>query len=614
VSVPDNVRVNRRVEAPARVLARPEGNNPAIGALVATPTWPLRALLSQARVALCVVAALTVVWIVLAAKMAELVWLNGVPVADSGVFATIGKAIVHGALPYRDFWDHKPPGIYYIDAFIFGVLSIPPWDFHLIEVPIALAGAAGFYWLARTFAGRAAAAVGTVVFAFFACTPNLSEGSNLTETYLILPIVLAYGLTFRLIRARTSAIQEARAPFAAGRPALALIGFFCAVAVLLKPQTVGDLLLIEVLLAIGLWTRGKRPSMRRPARLAVDLAIPACTAFALCGLVVLYFLARGAGAEMWQQVVVYNQFYASATSIAQAAHNLLGPNPVYLLWGIDSVAALVVGVGLFSRRRLSTFADSRLVSAGLLAWWLLSVVEVSADRQFWAHDFLFSVASSAALITYALTRRSRTDDASWALRLSWDALVVTAAGLLLVVVIASAYETAWFGRLQLGSGRGDAWSLTNTSSTPQRYGLLSIGGLSLSVVGGPANDEQLVAQKIVTLTRPRDAVFVWGAPTAVYLLSGRRAAARFLYFMPVAQVFGNSVDASFDAKPLRHELLVDLSRSKPRVVVVQTTEAMTLQAIPALRDWLAQNYHYIFRLKPGISLHGSDFDFYVRNS
>lgn len=35
---------------------------------------------------------------------------------DEGVFLTIGKGIAHGLLPYRDFFDHKPPAIYFLFA------------------------------------------------------------------------------------------------------------------------------------------------------------------------------------------------------------------------------------------------------------------------------------------------------------------------------------------------------------------------------------------------------------------------------------------------------------------------------------------------------------------
>ncbi len=42
---------------------------------------------------------------------------------DEGVFYTIANGILNGKLPYLDYFDHKPPGIYYLIAFIFQLLG-----------------------------------------------------------------------------------------------------------------------------------------------------------------------------------------------------------------------------------------------------------------------------------------------------------------------------------------------------------------------------------------------------------------------------------------------------------------------------------------------------------
>lgn len=42
---------------------------------------------------------------------------------DEGVFLTIGKFLHYGVLPYRDIFDHKPPGIYFLNYLILGITS-----------------------------------------------------------------------------------------------------------------------------------------------------------------------------------------------------------------------------------------------------------------------------------------------------------------------------------------------------------------------------------------------------------------------------------------------------------------------------------------------------------
>src|SRR5258707_10984694 len=44
--------------------------------------------------------------------------------SDAGTYADIGWALNHGARLYLDVWDNKPPGIYWLSAFLAGHLPI----------------------------------------------------------------------------------------------------------------------------------------------------------------------------------------------------------------------------------------------------------------------------------------------------------------------------------------------------------------------------------------------------------------------------------------------------------------------------------------------------------
>src|SRR5687768_6854726 len=35
---------------------------------------------------------------------------------DQGIYATVGRGVVEGLMPYRDLWDFKPPGIFLVYA------------------------------------------------------------------------------------------------------------------------------------------------------------------------------------------------------------------------------------------------------------------------------------------------------------------------------------------------------------------------------------------------------------------------------------------------------------------------------------------------------------------
>src|SRR5258708_38768094 len=57
------------------------------------------------------------------------------PGRDQGVYLYIGRGILHGGIPYRDFWDHKGPLIYYINALgllLAGKAHLGGW---VLEIP-----------------------------------------------------------------------------------------------------------------------------------------------------------------------------------------------------------------------------------------------------------------------------------------------------------------------------------------------------------------------------------------------------------------------------------------------------------------------------------------------
>jgi hypothetical protein len=109
---------------------------------------------------------------------------GNVPGTDSSVLLTVARGVIHGKLPYVDFFDHKGPLIYFIDAaglFLGGFTGV--W---LIELLFMVASCFFAYKTALFFAGTVPAFLGTL-FSFVALMPFF-EGGNLTEEY-VLPFI-----------------------------------------------------------------------------------------------------------------------------------------------------------------------------------------------------------------------------------------------------------------------------------------------------------------------------------------------------------------------------------------------------------------------------------------
>ena len=84
---------------------------------------------------------------------------------DNAIYATIGQVILEGGVPYRDAWDNKTPGAYYLDALFLGVFGVSQWALWIGELlTIFVAALVMSHLLRRMTRRRLVAAVGSAVF------------------------------------------------------------------------------------------------------------------------------------------------------------------------------------------------------------------------------------------------------------------------------------------------------------------------------------------------------------------------------------------------------------------------------------------------------------------
>jgi len=54
---------------------------------------------------------------------------------DQGLYQAIARQILRGAVPYRDAWDPKPPGVFYTQVAVLAVVSDPWRVCHIGTLP-----------------------------------------------------------------------------------------------------------------------------------------------------------------------------------------------------------------------------------------------------------------------------------------------------------------------------------------------------------------------------------------------------------------------------------------------------------------------------------------------
>jgi 4-amino-4-deoxy-L-arabinose transferase-like glycosyltransferase len=110
-------------------------------------------------------------WIVLATMAVAL--LLAAPVLtyplgrDQGVFATIGRGILNGRVPYVDLWDAKPPAVFYVYAGAIRLFGPTEWAVRVIDLLLFPGMGVALYWLALRLAGRRVGVLAVLAFAAY---------------------------------------------------------------------------------------------------------------------------------------------------------------------------------------------------------------------------------------------------------------------------------------------------------------------------------------------------------------------------------------------------------------------------------------------------------------
>ena len=231
---------------------------------------------------------------------------NRVPSEDEGVFLYVARTIAAGGMPYRDVWDHKPPGVYLLDL----VAGANVWGVFVLQaITLATAIWLSYRALARGGFGPYGAVFGTIAWVVAVPRLFLEDGlqTNFPEFYALPLQFGALGLF---------AEEEARHMPTWRTAALGGLG---AAAAILKPTVLGIWLAIALVLLFTSATSGR---WRDLVRRALYIAVP----FLGVALVVIAWLAiAGALPEAVEQVLRYNAAYSVfATPLGRAEAIALG--------------------------------------------------------------------------------------------------------------------------------------------------------------------------------------------------------------------------------------------------------------------------------------------------
>lgn len=475
-----------------------------------------------------------------------LVWLSWLVVAlagvqvllfgfgrDQSIYAVVADAMLAGKMPYRDAWDFKPPGIFVVYALAQTLFGKAMSSVRLVEVTGLVAMVLAFRRLGRTLFGSAAAGLAGGALAVLI-------HSELEFWHTAQPESFGGMLTaFALVLATGPAAERTETPLRRAA-AWAAIGALFGAAFLLKPPLGGGALVCAAYLAVV----EHRISGSRGRALAAVLVTGAASLvpIVLCGL---WFWARGAWPALRWTLFEFTPGY---TKIGwhYSPSGLVIYGLEEALTGFSYLLPVALGLAVLLPRAGAREREGIALVLGIVS---IHVVGIALQAKFFQYHYgatLPLLSLVAGLGLHKAYRRCQ--------RLPY-------AGMLLFTGAVAALAGS---RVALRHNPGTYWERSAArlrflaTRTPSRE---ELDAKLYYVADYSLDTDRRAAREVARLTTPDDTVLVWGFEPAIYWFSGRRPASHYLYDVPQR--------ARWQRERARDELIADVRRSRPRVVLVQ---------------------------------------------
>lgn len=480
------------------------------------------------------------------------------PSRDSGVFFYIGWRLLHGEIPYRDVWDHKPPLIYFTDAAGLFLTPSSMWGTWFIQIVFLAATIFLLYKTIQENFSSLAAIFGSVILSS-GLLAVIRQG-NVTEEYA-LPFQAA---CFWLVARGLKKGYPLRDTF--------LIGLLGGIAFYYKQNTIGLWLVYGMILILN------RLVIKNPVQLFLDFSVLGAGVLIISGILALYFGQHNALSDFWEQAFQYNFVYIRKGETARDMIRLITKGLLYLKLGnviyftiIGWLASLALA---WQHRRSWFFTLNPLIFIALIDF-PIEVLMIGISGRAILHYYLTLLPAMAVLSGSVVYILFKTFTSLQWLRTS-KSKVLFLISLLLVLMFS-----------QIQQVRDYPAYIQDLSYKPY-----------------PHNE---VITYISQNTNRQDMVLILGAESTVNFLSRRVSPTRYVYQYPL-QLLGKRtmVEEFFDQviqyKPkfiidtrgrisLDEKLFVPIQKRSDNVKSAVQYLAETYQPVMYFGDWIIYEYY-----------------------
>jgi Dolichyl-phosphate-mannose-protein mannosyltransferase len=475
---------------------------------------------------------------------------------DQATYCVIAESLLKGKHLYRDLWDNKPPGIFYLYVPIVQLLGRATWLVGAVDLVCVTAAALATFFFCTRYLGPQAGAIAAVLYAYWHNRKGYINAAQ-PEVFLVLFVFAAFFLLAR------EGHRWGWRSFAAGLALGAAFWIkynalaFLPLIVLLPYLDTGRLDLPSPRLGLTL------PWGAWPARTAALLGGPAAT----IACVLAWFRLSGAWPAMSEvQFQVLPRYGAMVVE----------RTPHYFLWALRQV-----------NFNLGTWPEAGVALALLIAWRCRDLhrmapifiaaasgfLVTASQARFNAYSFETFFPFLAMLWAYAaveIFEGFRTLSRQFSRR-GWATARV---GVWLVFINCMYFPLPAPAMRQVERYQGlEKWWRNPEKSYGSYWWSLGIEHL-----GG----ELQAVRYLKAHSSPGDEVYVWGTAPLIYFLSARQCPSRFVSNLALV--------SNWAPTAWRDELVQTLKARSPRFIIVERRDA-----IPAVSGTTLDSQEYLIR-------------------
>ncbi len=502
-----------------------------------------------------------------------LIILNYPPMKDNSMFLYMGEGIINGDVPYRDNFDMKPPGIFFIYAFVAKVFGYTIKGVYFFDLLWALITILAIWKLTKYLFGSRVGLIAGFLYGFLYFTYGNVWYYGQAEAFSNLPIVL--GIYFFFL-----AQDKGKKAF------FFFSGLFLGIAFLIKfPLILGIMFLL-------LFVFLKKSRIIKTKEKTIYFFMFIFGFFVLFIPVMVYFIFHNALSKMIYTLFVYTPQYARTMNIAYTGFLqkinfslgksfefffiYTGPLAVFSLFGIfgfftNNFMNKEIGDGFHIKQNRKLF---------LCGWYMLCCLNVAIQGKFFDYHWVpvyvpLSIISSLGIIYFLKNFKKHKR--------------------LFVVISFCTFIFSIIFFLRVNRFYKDSINYLQGKITRRLY-LSRLGRFPSKYDFSPHTNEVL-ATYIKQNTQVEDFIYIWGAHPEIYVLSNRRSASKFL--------MAHQLYCSWAPSKWREDFLRELNKKIPRLFIVTKGDLFPevsgvlkdsrqqLKEFRKLNSFLADNYFLV---------------------